>query len=340
MDPITHGLVGALAAQAVTRHRRMRPTLITGFFAALLADLDTLIVRAGDPLLTVELHRQFTHSLLFIPVGALLATVLMFWFQRRYLSVAEVFVISLVGYATSGLLDAFTSYGTHLFWPFSAIRVAWNVISVVDPVVSAGLLLSVWMLARPERHATAPLRTSFWAYAGLAWLGFMLLTGYVQRERAWDTAMTIARDRMHVVDRIVVKPTLGNRVLWRSTYVSGDTVFADGVRLRWLAETLVYPGESAALVREESFEAYDGQTLSRDVQRFSRLSEGYMVRHPEFSDVIGDARYAMLPTSLTPLWGIRISYTQPDRHAEFEYFRDASRENRAQLWHMLRGKED
>jgi inner membrane protein len=338
MDPITHGLFGGLAAQAVTRHRRIRPTLITGFFAALLADLDTLISSSTDPLFSVEIHRQFTHSLLFIPVGALVATLIMFWFQRQYLSMAEVYVISFIGFATSGFLDAFTSYGTQLFWPFSDVRVAWNVISVVDPVVTAGLVLAAWMLMRPERHAIAPPRTSFWAYVGLSWLAIFLLTGYVQRERARNAALDIARDRMHVVDRLVVKPTLGNRVLWRSTYISADTIYTDGIRLSWLGADVVYPGESARLIRIADFSDYEGTVMFEDIMRFKHLSDGYLVRHPESADVVGDARYAMLPTSLNPLWGIRLDRDNVEKNVEFEYFRDAGQKNRTVLWRMLRGQ--
>lgn len=339
MDPLTHGLVGALTAQAVTRHRKIRPTLITGFFAALLADLDVFLGSSADPLLNVELHRQFTHSLLFIPVGALVATLFMFWFQRRHLSFSEVYIISLVGYATSGLLDAFTSYGTQLFWPFSDARIAWNMVSVVDPLITIGLLIAFFMLFRPERHVMGPPRGSGWAYAGLGWLGLFLVVGFIQLHRAKDAAYDLARERMHIMERVVVKPTLGNRVLWRSTYIRNDTLYADGIRLTWFGEPVFYEGESQPLVRTEAFEGIRNTTQYSDIHRFNRLSEGFLVRHPEQPDVIGDARYAMLPTSLTPLWGIRLDSTDLDRHVGFEYFRDASRENRSALVSMLRARE-
>ena len=339
MDPLTHGLVGALTAQAVTRHRRIRPTLITGFFAALLADLDMFIYSASDPLLNVEIHRQFTHSLLFIPVGALVATLIMFWFQRRYLSMAEVYVISFVGFATSGLLDAFTSYGTQLFWPFSDVRLAWNVVSVVDPVITIGLMVAFYMLFRPERHSLAPQRTSKWAYIGIGWLSFFLLFGYVQRERAKSATLDIAREHQHIIDRMVVKPTLGNRVLWRSTYITNDTIYTNGVRLGYFGETVIYSGEHAPLITLNDFATLHGTEHHDDLLRFDHLSDGYLVQHPDEPDVIGDARYSMLPTSLTPLWGIRMDSTNTDEHVGFDYFRDASKENRSQLIRMLRGAE-
>lgn len=42
---------------------------------------------------------------------------------------------------THPILDAFTSYGTQLFQPFSDVRVAWDTISVVDPLYTVPSLL-------------------------------------------------------------------------------------------------------------------------------------------------------------------------------------------------------
>ena len=50
------------------------------------------------------------------------------------------------GYATHGLLDACTSYGTVLFWPFSNERLTWNNISIVDPLLTIpALILLLWL---------------------------------------------------------------------------------------------------------------------------------------------------------------------------------------------------
>ncbi|KPP96428.1 MAG: inner membrane protein [Bacteroidetes bacterium HLUCCA01] len=338
MDPLTHGLAGALAAQGLTRHRKIRPTLITGFFAALLADLDTLIRSSADPLFTLEMHRQFTHSLVFIPVGALIATLLMFWFQRQHLSIVEVYIISLAGFATSGLLDAFTSYGTQLLWPFSDLRIAWNLLPIIDPLVTGGLLYAFYRLFRKERHIMGPPKGSTWAYIGLGWMGLLILIGYVQHQRARSVAYDIARERGHIIEQMTVKPTLGNRVLWRSTYISKDTVYADGIRLAWISDNITYDGERSPLVDPIRYTVYEGSTMYLDIQRFHRLSKGYLVYHPDQPDVLGDARYAMLPTSLSPLWGIRIDESEPGEHAQVEYFREAGEDVRRPLTRMLRGR--
>ena len=70
MDILTHGLLGGTLAQSCSNKSETRAATTVGFLAALLADADALIRSSTDPLLTLEYHRQFTHSLIFIPIVA------------------------------------------------------------------------------------------------------------------------------------------------------------------------------------------------------------------------------------------------------------------------------
>jgi inner membrane protein len=88
----------------------------------------------------------------------------------------------------------------------------------------------------------------------------------------------------------------------------------------------------------KEYDAYEGTTLYNDIQRFEKLSEGYLIRHPEQKDVIGDGRYAMLPTSLSPLWGIKADTSHPQQHVEFLNFRNTSGEIRSEFLKMLFGR--
>lgn len=99
---------------------------LLGLLCGLAPDLDVLISSSTDPLLPLEYHRQFTHSLIFIPVGGLIcALVLYLLFARhRSLSFGATYLYCTLGYATHALLDSCTTYGTLLLWPFSDMRVA------------------------------------------------------------------------------------------------------------------------------------------------------------------------------------------------------------------------
>lgn len=332
MDPLTHGLVGAAASQTASKKETFRAASFTGAIAAMLADLDIFLHIPSDPLFNIEIHRQFTHSLVFIPVGALVATLLLWWVMKKYLSLKEIYLFSLAGYATSGLLDAFTSYGTQLLWPFSETRFAWNLISVVDPFVTAGLIvfitLSVWN------------RNKLFTYIAWAWLIFFLAFGWFQKERGKTAATQLAEQRGHQTEQLVVKPTIGNQLLWRANYIYRDTVYTNGIRTGLFSGIKIYEGESSPLVRiEQDFSDYKNTTLYGDLERFKQLSEGYLVEHPEKPEIIGDGRYSMLPTSMIPLWGVEIDTTNTEKHLPFLYFRDAGDEVREPFLDMLLGRE-
>jgi inner membrane protein len=153
----------------------------------------------------------------------------------------------------------------------------------------------------------------------------------VQRERAEAEATELARGRGHHPVRLSVKPTLGNVVLWRSVYLAGDRFHAAALRVA--ASTRAYPGGSLARVDPgEVPGVVPGSVLGRDVARFDRIADGWLVRHPDRPEVLGDARYSMLPNGTAPLWGIAVDPALPDRHVRFLVFREM---NPAIRWDFL-----
>ena len=78
MDPISQGTVGAAFAQSTANKKNILRIGIIGFLAGLAPDLDVLIRSTDDPILFLEYHRQFSHSLFFIPFGSLIVALLIF----------------------------------------------------------------------------------------------------------------------------------------------------------------------------------------------------------------------------------------------------------------------
>jgi len=143
LDTLTQGLLGAALAQSAAKPEETRIAGVIGTFAGISADLDVLIRSSSDPLLTLEYHRHFTHSLFFVPVGALIVALVLWPFLRSGLAFGRIYVFALLGYSLSGALDACTSYGTHLLWPLTDERFAWNLIAIVDPLFTLALLIAV-----------------------------------------------------------------------------------------------------------------------------------------------------------------------------------------------------
>jgi inner membrane protein len=316
MDPFAQGLAGAALASTIIRKKEeTRVALVVGFLAGLAADLDVFIRSSEDPLLRLEFHRQFTHSLLFIPLGGLLVTLALWPFLRGKINLRRIWTYATLGYGTHGLIDACTSYGTYLLWPFSDIRVAWNNVSIIDPVFSLGVLLflSIAFFRRKPRLA-------HYGFAfGIVWL----LLGVIQRERAGSVARGVAEGRGHEVERLVVKPTIFNNLLWRSTYLSDESIYADAIRLHLFSEPTIHHGGSVPLLDFDTLaSAYGTDSRAyRDTLRFTHFSDGFVARKPSDPNVIGDFRYSLLPNTLDPVWGIRIDPAHPNGSTSFENFR-------------------
>ncbi|HVJ65028.1 MAG TPA: metal-dependent hydrolase [Bdellovibrionota bacterium] len=337
MDPITQGAFGALwagIAAAVDRERRHtdKPSrglaLGLGALSGMASDLDVLISSKSDPLLALEYHRHFTHSLIFIPIGALICA-LVFWplFKKRFASFRQMYLICFAGFASHGLLDAFTSYGTQLLWPFSNYRVAWDSMPIVDPLFTLPLIgFLLWKSRRSI--AVATLFT-------VLYLGF----GFVQRNRAIDAVLGLAQSRGHGrALRIQAKPSFGNLLVYRGLYEYGGRYYADAVRISPLGAVKYYPGDSLPKASAETFAIIFDTKLYRDIERFSWFSDDFLAVDPRDANVLGDFRYSMLPNTVDPMWGIRVDLVRADEHAEFVTMRSLGDRSFGKLWEMILGR--
>lgn len=334
MDPLSQGLAGAVLPGSVSNAKEMRLASLVGFLSGMLADIDILIRSSEDPLLVLDYHRQFTHSLVFIPVGGLIAAGILRIFLGRRLGFGKLYLYATLGYATAGLLDACTNYGTQLLWPFSDARIAWNIISIIDPVFT--LTLAFLVIFAVVRKSPAAAR------AGLIFAVLYLLLGFYQKERAEDVLRTVAEERGHVMERTLVFPSLGNLVLWRGVYESDGKYYMNAVRVGLLSPPKVYEGGSV-----DKFDpggdlpGLDPESvLYRDIRRFNHFSDGYLAVHPDYPGVVGDMRYSLLPNGVTPLWGIVIDQDNPDRHIKmFNFDRAVTADRWSAFSAMLRGKD-
>ena len=332
MDPISQGVIGAVAPQVVSRREKIRAVALLGCLAGMAPDLDILINSTTDPLLLLEYHRQFTHALLFIPVGAALVALLLHPIVRRTLQPRETYLACLLGYATHGLLDACTSYGTQLLWPFSDYRVAWNNVSVIDPLFTLPLA-SLVILAGARRSRK-------FAVAGLIWALGYLLVGVVQHQRAEAAGAQLAANRGHAPQRLTAKAGFANLLVWKLVYEHDGRLYVDGIRTG-LAVTSC-PGDSIArLDVRRDFPWLDPQSVqAKDVERFRWFSDGYVGVDPRHENRVIDMRYSVVPNTIEPLWGIELDPDAAlDSHVKYVVDRSIRLEQRETYWRMLTGED-
>ncbi len=339
MDPLSQGVVGVTAAQTASTKKEIAAASLLGFFSGMAADLDILIHSADDPLLFLEYHRQFTHSIIFMPVGGLICAVVFYLLFKalsthKTLPFKRIYLFSFTGYATHGFLDACTSYGTQLFWPFSSERIAWNTISIIDPLFTIPLLILITIAL--FKHSK--LFTHLAAVYAISYLSL----GLVQEHRAKEIAIALAESRGHQAINLVVKPSFLNLIVWKSIYEHQGRYYVDAVRA--LKDKGVYPGgstEKLDIKRDLPWLNLNSQQAI-DIERFSWFSSDYLALDPRNSNRIIDMRYSLLPNRLDGLWGIELRQdAEPEEHIKWTTNRSANerQQNMSILLSMILGKD-
>jgi membrane-bound metal-dependent hydrolase YbcI (DUF457 family) len=174
MDTITHGIVGALIGKAffagrdepsangrpARSDRGARVAIVATTLGAIFPDIDTFAgPLARNPLAIMEWHRNITHSLVMLPVWAillaLLTRLLVRWRGWQSPSWPRLFLIYAVGLGSHIFLDVITSFGTMVWSPLRYTRVAWDWMFILDfTLVALALVpqLVAWSLRRPDRQ--------------------------------------------------------------------------------------------------------------------------------------------------------------------------------------------
>lgn len=297
MDPLSQGTVGAAFALSTANKNNLLKIGFIGFIAGLAPDLDVLIKSSNDPILSLEYHRQFTHSLFFTPLGSLLVALIAYPLFKKSMPFKTVYLACFFGYATHGLLDACTSYGTQLFWPFSNERVTWNNISIIDPLFTIPILILVLVTIKTKKK--------LFNYLAISWAIFYLSLGLIQYERALSSAKQLAYSRGHNVERLTLKPSFGNLILWKSIYQYEEYFYVDAIRT--LQSSSWCLGDSIRIFDYElHLPDLDKESQQRkDIERFRWFSQDYLGFDIE-RKIVTDVRYSMIPNQIEPLWGLTI----------------------------------
>src|SRR6266849_3381029 len=168
MDTITHGIAGTLISKAFFRGEDLfagkpvnRARIVTWslMLGAIFPDSDVFRdMFSRDPMLIITWHRSITHSLVCMPIFALLLAALTRRFARwrkwEAPSFAALSGIYAVGILSHILLDLVTTFGTMIWSPLSWSRPAWDLIFIVDFTLTAILLvpqLLAWVYSHPEK---------------------------------------------------------------------------------------------------------------------------------------------------------------------------------------------
>ena len=328
MDPLTQGTIGAVLPQALSK-KNLGIVALLGFLSGMAPDLDIFIRSSTDPLLSLEYHRQFTHSLVFIPFGGLICALFLFVVFKKIspFNFKKTWLYCTLGYGTHGLIDACTSYGTLLFWPFSDIRIAWNNISIIDPLFTLPLILLIALATIKKKN--------IYSKIALGWAVTYLMIGMYLHNVAINVGKEIAEQRGHTITRIKAKPSFGNLILWKTIYETDNQFYVDATNLLF---NKIIPGESIKkLNQEEDFPWLKEESQQyKDVERFKWFSNDFLAVNPQNKNQIIDIRYSGIPNEIGGLWGVQLNPNKHNQeHVEFVSMRSASIERFKVLRDMI-----
>lgn len=181
MDNLTHTLVGLMISRcgfdSIAGKRGERGMAAMAMLAANTPDIDGFSFFYNQ-LEYLEVHRGYTHALLFIPAIALLPMLLVKAVTRQRPTLLAWFVCMLV-VLSHLLLDWLLVYGLRMYLPFSDRWLRLDIGSLIDPIVWAILLLAAsvpYVLSLASREIGS--RKATGGRRGWAWAALLMLTGY------------------------------------------------------------------------------------------------------------------------------------------------------------------
>jgi len=208
MDSLTQLVLGASVAGSIGIKPFGRKVLLVGAALGTLPDLDVL-VQYQTAIDSFTLHRSASHSLFVLSAVSVLLYCLTLWLKpnlRRHKP--AVFAVIYLPLITHPLLDAFTTYGTQLWWPIDIPPTAWSSIFIIDPTYTLPLLVAVVALWRYQHsHKWQKINRILLSISCL-----YLMLGVGQREYLQQQ---LAHDPMTQNSRIFISPTPFNIVVWR-----------------------------------------------------------------------------------------------------------------------------
>ena len=145
-----------------------------------------------------------------------------------------------MGFLTHLILDCFTAYGTQIFLPFSNVRVAFNNISVADPLYTfpflACLVIAAFLMKTDKR------RTIFnWAGIIIS-SAYMIVTIFNKNHVDKIFAKSLEERNIETI-RQRTSPSIFNNLLWNCVAETEDgyylglySIYDEGQRLHFLNE--------------------------------------------------------------------------------------------------------
>lgn len=336
MDSLTQIILGAAVGELVLGKKVGNKAILWGAIAGTIPDLDVFSsLWAEDIIQANEWHRGVTHSILFSVVMAPIFAWLVSKIEKRadatWKEWTKLMFWSLV---THPLLDAHTTWGTQLFWPFEN-KISYNNIFVIDPLYTLPFMVFVILAMRLPKLSP---KRRFWNNLGLIVSSSYMLLTFGFKYLAYSHFKTAA-EQQHIdyVD-ITTRPTPLNSILWTANVETPDSFLMGYYSL------LDNPKNQIHYLRFLKNHEGLGKMKNEDkIQRLIELSEhNYIIVNQGDTVIFNDLRFGKLAgDSPKPdfVFSFRLFY---DAHGELQVQEspksfDGVGEAFAKLWVRIKG---
>ena len=283
MDSLTQIVLGAAVGEAVLGKKVGNKAMLYGAIAGTIPDFDTFASHFTDTVTALEIHRGFTHSIVF----SLVFAPVFGWLVSRWEKTASWKNWSWLffwGFLTHPLLDAHTTWGTQLFWPLD-LRLAYKNIFVIDPLYTLPFLVFVILAMRKKR--TSPKRRKLNNLGLIISSAYMLLT-LILKGITYQKFTEALQQQNIQYSEIETKPSPFNTILWtanvdtKDAYLIGHYSFFDAQPIQFTA----YP---------KNHEWIEDLKEEENVQRLIKITKGwYTITKENEKLYLNDLRFGLL----------------------------------------------
>ena len=283
MDSLTQIVLGAAVGEAVLGKKVGNKAMLYGAIAGTIPDFDTFASHFTDTVTALEIHRGFTHSIVFSVVFAPIFG----WLVSRWEKTASWKNWSWLffwGFLTHPLLDAHTTWGTQLFWPLD-LRLAYKNIFVIDPLYTLPFLVFVILAMRKKR--TSPKRRKLNNLGLIISSAYMLLTLFL-KGITYQKFTDALQQQNILYSEIETKPSPFNTILWtanvdtKDAYLIGHYSFFDAKPIHFTSY-------------RKNHEWLEDLKDEENVQRLIKITKGwYTITKENEKLYLNDLRFGLL----------------------------------------------
>ncbi|MCG8183920.1 metal-dependent hydrolase [Tenacibaculum piscium] len=217
MDSLTQIILGAAVGEAVLGRKIGNKAMFYGAIAGTIPDLDVLASFFTDKVTALYIHRGFTHSIifsvLFAPIFAWIVTR-----YEKYKNFKNWTWLFFLAFVTHPILDAHTTWGTQLFWPFD-IRLAFKTIFVIDPLYTIPFLVFlIFAMTQKRVHK----KRAFYNKMGLIISSSYLVLTFLLKWLAFNQFEKALENQNIEYLQIDTRPSPLNTILWSANVQTED----------------------------------------------------------------------------------------------------------------------